>query len=900
MAMAMTAVAATAVPAPQAADEELYNSLLDLQDAVISGHHPVIKLPAQAIAQLKASLGVPGANTNLSAYAANQQQLQAAAPVVNGLPGLNGNYGRQQASGGLDPIFLEKSDSLVRAERQLKRQRLEREIEAQVTQRKHAARGGDPSIEAPSRINVDEVLNAALILVTPVSGLKPDPARSVSSFDENDYYSSQAPDDWSSSSSPSKGSDKGTGAFTADFERLDGNRTKPIPSFAESSASAQKRALVGSALPPSASAKTRPSIQTNELENVYTVDDDEDDEYTPPDAAAFDSFREHPSAVEVQQVTPPDDDSDYEPGEITQESNVPTPQQPQTHVAQTSPGVPVIRNHLTHIAAPQPNRVSPLATAKGPTYELELVNGRPEVVQKQKPKPQQRSYPIQSRASTASPSGNDAGAGANLSKKQRKKKRKLQNLSVDNRPAKRGRRDRQHPRPLSPSQQDTYIKDEPVSPPPFSATNVPEYAPSSQYRPPPAQIDLSSPVQPPRQVQYVPEPSRSTLRYEYAPPAPQTVPRVASPAAYRPVQRDTQDLRRVASLHHAQRAPSPQERMYSPAPYRAASTIYDGSRSLHQIPPEAPEAPHYVPVNGQPQYVRPVADRSPPRLQEYDPNYSRAQSPAVMAAPPPSTRVLQDQYGRRYLVAESAPAPSAARASVAPVERQPEPIYERAPSRMATTYAKPPAPAPYEPAGTSMAPLSFPAKRQEQQLQYIDANGYIIPDQNGRSAQPPPARYQEEPTSPVYQAPRARYETMPPPGAARESTAPAYQYVSRYEPSMAPPPAPARQEAKSPVYQPVPRAYSVRPEEPPQPAPGYLRQASVAPVQYVRQAEMAPPPAPARAVSVMPGVGATDYNYQPQPQQTYGYASGTPPSQVKYVDQYGNEVYPQQIRQVYQ
>ncbi|KAI7121581.1 hypothetical protein KC352_g32884, partial [Hortaea werneckii] len=68
--------------------------------------------------------------------------------------------------------------------------------------------------------------------------------------------------------------------------------------------------------------------------------------------------------------------------------------------------------------------------------------------------------------------------------------------------------------------------------------------------------------------------------------------------------------------------------------------------------------------------------------------------------------------------------------------------------------------------------------------------------------------------------------------------------------------------------------------------------ASVAPAPYARQ-EMPPPAAPQRAVSVMPG-GAAEYpQYAPQP--SYGYAPA-PPQAVKYVDQYGREMYPQQPR----
>lgn len=915
-------------------EEELYTQLLRLQDVVIAGKHAVFKLPQSAIEQLKAALIVPDTPdaVNGAAFATSHQQQQSPFAKVNGLPGLhapataatNGTASAYAAkAAGLDPIFLQKSDSLVRAEGQLKRQRIERDLQAQIDQRRHTTRDKDPGAEGPSRIDIDAVLNTALIKVAPVSGLKPAKAASVSSFDENDYYSSQAPSDWSSDASSSKGSDKGAGAFTANFERVDATAAAHAPtSFTESSRYAQKRAIPGSSMPHAS--KDRPHFYTNEPEDVCEVED-EDDEYTPPDAAAFDSFLGDGTAMDVQQTPPPEDDnSDYEPGEITNESIASPQYHPAPQAAQPSPRVPVIRNHLTHIAAPQPNRVSPLATAKGPSIELELVNGRPEVVHR--PQPQHRSVPMRSRASTASPSGN--GAGGSSKKARHRKKRKREQVE-QNRPAKKGKRERQAAQAVSPVQQEPFpfIKDEPVSPPPF--TSVPE-APmyeQQQYRPAPPPIDLVSPGHAP-QIQYAPEPPRSGLRYEYAQPI---SPVVASPGPFRPAQRDTQDLRRVASLHYAQRPPSPTLRMYSPAgPYRAASVAYGEQRPLQLPPaPEAPEAPRYqeVPTPVQMPYARTERLPSPPRVQQYQDPYSRAQSPAPMAPPPPR-RIVVDQFGNRYYAAEPVPVPASARASVAPVDRRAEtqPLYERAPSRMSLAYPRAPQAIQYEPAEATMAPPPPPTRRQEQAGEYIDANGYRVREYSARPAEP--TRYAEAPTSPVYQQ-MPRYEQMPPPPAPtapseREHTSPVYQQAPRYE-HMPPPPAPSApserertspvyqqapryeqmpppqthappaREPTSPVYQQAPRAYSVRPEEtaPPQAAPGYIRQASVAPMQYVRQ-DMAPPPPPphgARAMSVVP---AADYGVQ---QPAYSYAPALPPA-VKYVDQYGREVFPQQVRQV--
>ena len=848
-----------------AEDEELYTHLLRLQDVVLAGKHPQFKLPPDAVAQLKAALISPEIAANSAAHATNHASSTAVAKI-NGLPGLG-------AGTALDPIFLQKSDSLVRAENRLKRQRLEHDLQTQADHRRHTRVGREAENEILSSIPVDEVLRAAQERIKPVSGLKPAKPTSMSSFDENDYYSSRAPSDWSSEASSSKGSDRGAGAFTASFERLDGAR----PAFAESSRNAQKRNVPVTTLSKGHGAVPQPYL--NGAEDVYDPED-EDDEYTPPDAATFDHTIQDMDAMDAQQDGLDDDNSDYEPGEITQENAPPTHYQPQ------QPSPRVIRNHLTHIAAPQPNRVSPLATAKGQSMELELVNGRPEVVNK--PKPQQRSVQTRpmprSRVSTASPPGFVSGRN-----KKRNKKRKRE-PEPNNRAKKRRDREVAHS-PVSPAQREPYIKDEPVSPPPFaSASAAPPYI-QPVYRAQPPQVDLVSPRAEAQPV-YSNEPRLSSLRYEYAQPASPALVRLASPGAYRPVPRDTQDLRRVASMHYAQRPASPAERIYSPVgPYRAASMSYAAEPQPVQYAPQVarPQSVVYQEVPAEPrmQYVRADRAPSPPRIQEYQDPYARAQSPAIMAPPPPR-RIVVDQYGNRYYAAD--PAPVSARASVAPVDRQPEaqPVYEGAPSRMSVAYAPAPASAPrYEPVDARMAPP--PPRRQDQPVEYVDASGYRVREYSARPVEAP--RYTQAPTSPVYeQAPR--YEPMLPPAppAAAERTSPVYQAMPRYE-AIPPPPAPQTREQTSPVYQEMPRAYSVRPQEAPQSAMSYVRQASVAPVQYARQ-DMPPPPPPShRAVSVAPGV---EYRAQTQ-QPVYSYAPV--PQPVRYVDQYGREVDPQQMRQ---
>jgi hypothetical protein len=91
--------------------------------------------------------------------------------------------------------LLTKSEHLVKAEQQLRRQQIERALKDQFDKK---GRGNDAD-ERETHINVEECLMQAHLLVPPVSGLRSTTNNSdgVESFDENSYYSSKA-DSWSS------------------------------------------------------------------------------------------------------------------------------------------------------------------------------------------------------------------------------------------------------------------------------------------------------------------------------------------------------------------------------------------------------------------------------------------------------------------------------------------------------------------------------------------------------------------------------------------------------------------------------------------------------------------------------------------------------------------------------
>lgn len=866
-------------------EDHFYAKVLGLRDAVVTGTHPTVKLPASALAALKASLVAPDSTDNASQRAAPSgpssalanglsASTNAASPVsmFPGLPGLSSNVPltggstaqhshAKPTSSGLDPIFLEKSDSLVRAEGHLKRQRIERDLSDHWEKKKQVSgRDKEFSADAPSSLSIDAALADAMKRVKPVTGLKSTPraASIATSFDENDYYSSQVQSEWSSEA----GSEHGVDAVTAGSEGLD-RRDGRAP--ASSSKSRGKQPVRASGASHRAdvllTSKNQPQYYANEHDGVHEADD-EDEEYSPPEPTAFDSIYDADTTMDPV-GDDDDDDSEYEPGEVTQGSVVVTPYPRNQSSAQPSPQVPIYRNHLSHIAAPQPSRVSPLAVQKGPSIELELVNGRPEMVSK----PQKRHAPAQSRPSSASPSGPGTGASARKKKHLNNKKRKREQEAT-NRSKKR--QDRQNAQsPPSPVYHEPYIKPEPVSPPPFA--NVPEappYLPRYTNQSAPIQLDPESPRHPP-QPQYV---YASTPRHEYAPrmPPPAVV-RVSSASGYRPPQRDTQDLRRVASLHHAHRPISPAQRVYSPAGhYPPNGMAYAAPRQGSVMP----YAPYGEEIPG-PRYAPAEPRQEPVRLQEY-----REPSPAMMAPPPAvPRRIVVDQYGNRYYAEQSISQP---RASVAPVARHPdpEPGYERAPSRMAGAYQPPPQPTHYEPAEPIMAPPPPPVRHHahhEQAVEYIDSQGYRVREYSSRPAEP--VRYSHAPKSPVYPQP-PQFDHMPPPSAR-----PAPREL-HYD--MPPPPVPQpSRELTSPVYAAPPRAFSVRPDGEDTSQITYApRQASVAPVQYVRH-DAAPP---ARAMSAMPGPEYGAPTYQPR-------APSYAPQPVRYVDEYGREVAPREMNQ---
>ena len=200
---------------------EQYEKILRFRDEVVSGTHPRIK-PTHVGKPTNGTGPVPPANA--SAASAGQAP-GGAKPAVNGNRSMTDNFQAYQANlkkpavnpGGnvpgsgtlsntsseqskpkveINPILLEKSDDLIKAEIQLQRQRIERSLREDIEQRRVSQKGALQPSEQPADFDIADVLAKALILVQANAAQTTDDtvanaSASGDSFDDNTFYSSQ-------------------------------------------------------------------------------------------------------------------------------------------------------------------------------------------------------------------------------------------------------------------------------------------------------------------------------------------------------------------------------------------------------------------------------------------------------------------------------------------------------------------------------------------------------------------------------------------------------------------------------------------------------------------------------------------------------------------------------------
>ncbi|KAH4097620.1 hypothetical protein HBI70_143340 [Parastagonospora nodorum] len=199
------------VPAEVLREADFLQHLLKIRDDVFASKHPRIHLPAKVIEQVAPRLpqttppSRPATNGTPNGVSASQlfpprpdSSLQAPSTAnvfVSPAPPTQRPYSAISASSSIDPVLLTKSDHLIRAELQLKRQQIERLLKDQFDKK---GRGNDAD-ERDAHLNVEECLIQAQLRVPPISGIRSTTNNSdgAESFDENSYYSSKA-DSWSS------------------------------------------------------------------------------------------------------------------------------------------------------------------------------------------------------------------------------------------------------------------------------------------------------------------------------------------------------------------------------------------------------------------------------------------------------------------------------------------------------------------------------------------------------------------------------------------------------------------------------------------------------------------------------------------------------------------------------
>jgi len=684
--------------------------LLRFRDAVLSGTHPRIK-PAHLAAKtaptdLASSAASPPAfHSTKSQAGATGSNRQAAVTVNPGseqsthsnipnpqtaalqslsvhtshaVPGLGSlpNGGKDMApstrafvpsgSTEINPVLLEKSADLVKAEMSLKRQRLERSLRDEMDQRRMSAKALSQPSEPVPDFDVADVLARAQALVKPLSPPPTDDtaanaSASSDSFDNNTFYSSQhdTPEFLEEESrAPNKTPDD-----------VDMREESPYePQFeAEPAVQAVPSQIVEPKIPepaepnaPVHSNLRTPNIPTGpRAERMNGLEPRQNLPPRIPGLQTVHPFEGHSSQRAAAETS-------Y-PAETNNVAGQKTVNQPPLSSVNNAPlgerfdrqPSPLIRAHNLSPIAPQPAHVSSLAVVRQPpSAQIDDIvrTGTPAQVAALRKQP----------SAASSPDSSPRDSGATEKKQKKKKKRKSERLAAAEvasprikaeprshspivapsyaRPNKRLRQDqRQSGVPgydeirydQSPRAEDAYA-------PRFEQrrTYVEERYPLSQQ---PQYAEDRLPPQAPPSVM------GSDTRYEreyYEParPPPAAVYRPASPTSAFPGHYIPEQVRQVRAVSHA----------VIERPYREPVPIqYSGARDGRMS-------------------VRPAVDRERSRSPVA---YERHAS--VMPPPrAPVRRIIVDEYGREYI---EPPRPAVVRASVAPGARpdEPEVIYER-------------------------------------------------------------------------------------------------------------------------------------------------------------------------------------------------------------------------------
>jgi hypothetical protein len=613
-----------------------YEKILSIYSQVIAGDHPRLRLsaPVNHLAQTGLEQHSSHAPTTEAAPSAPESapppqlpglqfgdsihDLAANTTSLNGPSVSSRPLPPKPPTSELDPIFLTKSDDLVRAEIHLQRQRVERVLREQVEQKRVDARHKPPFAEAKPEFDVPDVLTKALALVKPVAFDEPrvvhhENGSTSDSFDENSFYSSKAPDSTphdgndSQKSSSSKHQVQNTSNDEPDADRHVDRRSDemqqvdltdspykviPRPAFAAASNQHYRREAVRGR----GEGATRAPVALDE--------NDDEPEYSPPEPAQPVQLKGGRNATAGE--------THAERGRHPSGRHGNQYQNTRRYESPMDTDVRIVRSHITSPIAPQPSRVSPLAVAKGPPISQ---NRR-----------HRQEYGQQRRmggAESERPSPDIAAPAT-----QPRKKRKLQD-------GRKGGRKRAIGSP------DPIIKDEPVSPPPFHDVPPLGSTRNRQAAERPIYID----VEPLREAHYTserrPEPSARQVIYDVQGQTTHSAPRTLSRSGFRDDSRVNADARRVVSVQNLPARDFVEPAYPTPTRLsRAPFAVDEGSGRYQDTRPLEGQPRTYE----RPQIVEDLSLASPP-YRNADPDHRYAVPPM---APPPQRRIVVDEYGQRF------------------------------------------------------------------------------------------------------------------------------------------------------------------------------------------------------------------------------------------------------------
>ncbi|KAL8939347.1 MAG: hypothetical protein Q9216_003411 [Gyalolechia sp. 2 TL-2023] len=657
-----------------------YEKIVDIRDQVFAGTHPRLKLlfpvdpeTGEALPTVRSQ---PSTNPHNSGSitqslqasqslppSAEQSRLPIPPPLPSAQSRTPSNVPTAAAGvSGIDPIFLTKSDVLLRAETQQKRQRIERLLADQVKEKQASLKQRPYDQDDLPDFNVTEVLRKAQELVKPVkfadlSGANGN-ASASDSFDENTFYSSQMNDSTPETTDKPEPPPKPTLSQNCNYF-LRGEKcpygekcayahnpaARPAPPVQKSQVQmsdnhADSQGPSGArAVAPQGSSDRNPTVESlSQAERISQLEAQlRELKSQGPDKAAGPSQINTLKAQEAQEEEPVYSPPDAVPPKITeilsgkrrdagqqqQRSSVQTRTAPREYsrydnVAQ-SPSIGegrVVRNHITSPLAPQPARVSPLAVAKAPP-----------ISQGKRPQ-RQINENFREPAHGTTPVQTSQAQRQALNPKKRKKARESGEMVRNVIP----RRE-----PHSP---EIRIKEEPMSPQPFvQPAERWEARPQPEAREPIYVDEVSPRYREQGSVVYrsnvIDRPAPRYVLDEYREPP---------PPRYEP------DLRRVVSTRQMRPPMIDTERYPSPQPpARAASQVY--------IPRQEQEIPRQYRPSVQPEAVSYL---------DHDQDISpRTREVPSMMAPPPR-RIVVDQYGNQFYEQEVAPIPRPRQSSMVP------------------------------------------------------------------------------------------------------------------------------------------------------------------------------------------------------------------------------------------